>query len=343
MNKQELENYLNGSNSSFVIKSFNQMMEDAENTPDPKDLYMGLWAEGEIACLFAESNVGKSILAVQIVEHIGKEQPVLYVDCELLEKQVQLRYKNEETNIRHQFSEKCYRAEYSSNVLSDETQRLRDIEIGALALQAKVIVIDNLTALCNDSESGEAAGRFMLNLKQLQMKHKWAILVIAHTPKRLSRAPLTANDLAGSKKLFNLFDTVFALGKSYRDPNERYLKQLKYRRGEFLYTEDNVLVLHITKQEDGSLFLSDEGTATEAEMLQTGFLRSQGEVDRIYELRSCGYSYREIEKMTGVSRSKANKIMKYAAPSFATPTSTMDCDPFYEEEIIKEDLPLSCC
>ena len=48
------------------VTSANNAIEQASKAPMPKDLYKGLWREGELACLFADSNLGKSILAVQI-------------------------------------------------------------------------------------------------------------------------------------------------------------------------------------------------------------------------------------------------------------------------------------
>lgn len=42
-----------------------------------------LWYQGEVSCLFADSNLGKSLFAVQIAEQIAKRHRVLYLDAEL--------------------------------------------------------------------------------------------------------------------------------------------------------------------------------------------------------------------------------------------------------------------
>ena len=42
------------------IKTANKSVEDALKLPDPVDLYYGLLNDGEVACLFADSNAGKS-------------------------------------------------------------------------------------------------------------------------------------------------------------------------------------------------------------------------------------------------------------------------------------------
>lgn len=82
------------------IKTANQTILDAATRPNPKDLYHSLWYEGEVCCLFADSNLGKSIYAVQMADEIARDQKILYVDCELFDKQFQLRYLNPETILR---------------------------------------------------------------------------------------------------------------------------------------------------------------------------------------------------------------------------------------------------
>ena len=43
------------------IKTANRTVEDELKMPDPVDLYHGMLNEWEVACLFADSNAGKSI------------------------------------------------------------------------------------------------------------------------------------------------------------------------------------------------------------------------------------------------------------------------------------------
>lgn len=45
----------------------------------------------------------------------------------------------------------------------------------------------------------------------------WNLLIIAHTPKLNLSSPITQNDMVSIKKLYNFFDSVFAIGKSIRD------------------------------------------------------------------------------------------------------------------------------
>ena len=50
------------------IKTVNDTLLDASKEPDPEPLYDKLWYQGEVSCLFADSNIGKSLFAVQIAE-----------------------------------------------------------------------------------------------------------------------------------------------------------------------------------------------------------------------------------------------------------------------------------
>ena len=81
----------------FIAKTAKQWCEDAAKRPNPKSLWQNLWFADEVCCLFADTNVGKSILAVQIANEIAKNDKVLYFDFELTDKQFQRRYTNEET------------------------------------------------------------------------------------------------------------------------------------------------------------------------------------------------------------------------------------------------------
>jgi len=73
--------------------------------------------------------------------------------------------------------------------------------------QANIIIIDNVTYLNSATDKGDIAGKLMIKLTMLKVKHNLSILVLAHTPKRSLTKPITQNDLAGSKRLFNFFDS----------------------------------------------------------------------------------------------------------------------------------------
>ena len=296
----------------LTLKSANQTIEDASKRPDPEQLYLELWYEGEVCCLFADSNLGKSIFAVQMADEIALKHKVIYVDCELSDKQFQLRYCNPETNERHIFPDNLVRAEVNPYAIGAENYEdaiIRDIEAAAEKTGTKVIIIDNLTYLCNSSDKSVDAGIFMMKLMALKKKKDLSLLIIAHTPKRDLSSPITQNHLAGSKKLYNFFDSVFAIGMSAKDRNLRYVKQVKVRAGAFRYDAGNVLVYEIEKT-NGFLRFNFREFANEEEHLRH---RETPEVNdneaRILELSKQGLSCRKIADQVGLSKSMVNNII----------------------------------
>lgn len=187
---------------------------------------------------------------------------------------------------------------------------VQDIESAAIAHSVKIIIIDNLSWICNASEKGDAAGRLMVNLVRMKKKHGWSLLIIAHTPKRPLSSPIDQNTLAGSKKLINFFDSAFAIGRSAKDEALRYIKQIKIRNGSLEYGADNVIVADISK-ENGFLKFNHIGYAKEREHLKEVTEKDESdERSRILELHRQGRSQREIGRELGISASKVNRVLK---------------------------------
>lgn len=296
----------------LTIKTANRTIREAALRPNPDALYLTLWYEGEVCCLFSDSNLGKSILAMQIAAQIAERKKVLYFDFELSDKQFQLRYSDEQGNL-NTFPDNLYRVEInreSLDVSNFEDVIIGNIEQAALQTGAKVLIIDNLTYLCIASEKGDVAGALMFRLMALKKKHGLSMLILAHTPKRCLSNPITQNDLAGSKKLYNFFDSVFAIGKSAKDSNLRYIKQLKVRYGNYTYDSDNVIVSAIEKV-GAFLQFVNIGYATEKEHLKEPSEKDVSqEIENIKQLSGQGKSIREIAKELNISKSKVGRILK---------------------------------
>lgn len=296
----------------FTIKSANETLMEASQRPNPDTLWLSLWYEGECCCLFSDSNLGKSIYAVQIASDIARKQKVMYFDFELSDKQFQLRYTDDDGKL-FQFPDNLFRVEINKELINAECfedRLINDIEQAAKETNVRVFIIDNLTYLCVASEKGDAAGSLMMRLMALKRKYDLSMLIIAHTPKRPLTNPITANDLAGSKKLFNFFDSAFAIGRSAKDENLRYIKQLKCRYGEFQYDSNNVIVAQIEKVGAFTQFVP-MGYATEREHLRELSDKDLSkEKDRIKELSDNGLSYRNIANELGISLGKVQRALK---------------------------------
>lgn len=329
--KKILEQESSNFKSLFSIHTANQWLEKAKMRPAPKMLFDEFWFEGELCILFADTNVGKSILATQIADAIGKgqdignlrvgvdSQPIIYLDFELTDKQFEARYsvKEDDFFINHfSFSENLIRAEINPNNLlpsafnSFEEYLTFSIEHAVSQYESRVLIIDNLTYLKRETEKAKDALPLMKELKQLKSRFDLSILALAHTPKRDTSKPLSRNDLQGSKMLINFCDSAFAIGESVKDNSLRYLKQIKVRNAEAKYTTENILLCQIDKKENFLYF----------EFLEVGnerkHLRQLSETDRTWlineskKLYEQGCSQREIALKLGISAMTVNRYLK---------------------------------
>ena len=234
----------------FVMRRANEWIDLAKNCPVQERLFGDLWFENEIAVLFAETNAGKSILAVQIADSISsgipiepfglsaKAQIVVYFDFELSDKQFEARY-SIEGKEHYMFDSKLIRVEINPDAevpCGDYTQYICEaIEACITEVRAKVAIIDNITYLNDELEKAKDALPLMKMLKAIKKKHNLSFLILAHTPKRDKSRPLSKNDLQGSKMIINFVDSAFVIGESALGKDMRYIKHLKARNTSRMY------------------------------------------------------------------------------------------------------------
>jgi len=247
----------------FTIMSANLWIEQAKKRPIPKMLFGEFWFEGELSILFADTNLGKSVLAVQIGNSISLgsqilgfileslKQLILYFDFELNDKQFENRYSIEYKD-HYQFDNNFIRVEINPSAIIPDNLIFEDylaqsLEKSINETGAKILIIDNLTYLKAETEKARDALPLMKHLKALKNKYGLSILALAHTPKRDLSKPITRNDLQGSKMLINFCDSSFSIGESSHDKNIRYLKQIKARNTEIIYDTENVCVCQMSK------------------------------------------------------------------------------------------------
>ena len=311
----------------FTVKTADRWIEQAKTRPIPKMLFGEYWFEGELCILFADSNVGKSILAVQIGDSISKgmsiggfrleaeAQSIIYFDFELSEKQFETRY-SKDFEEHYSFSDNFYRAEINSDdsllhgFPSFEDYLNDSLEKAVVDTGAKVLIIDNLTYLRTENEKAKDALPLMKNLKSLKNKYGLSIMALAHTPKRDLSKPITGNDLQGSKMLMNFCDSAFSIGQSHKDKSTRYLKQIKSRNTEIIYDTENVCLCHLDKPHN---FLQFEflGFGSEQEHLRhfTENDKKQA-ISEVTELKKQGVPNTEIARRYGVSEGAIRKWIK---------------------------------
>ena len=325
---ENLENELNEGNENkglFTVMPANKWIEQAKTRPIPQMLFGELWFEGELCILFADTNLGKSILAVQIGKSISegqqingfrletKKQPVLYCDFELSDKQFENRY-SIKFEQHYNFDANFIRVEINPDASIPEKQSFEDylnysLERSIIDTGAKVLIIDNLTYLKTETEKAKDALPLMKHLKALKNKYGLSLLALAHTPKRDLSKPITRNDLQGSKMLINFCDSSFSIGESATDKNLRYIKQIKQRNTEQIYDAENVCVCQIEKPHN---FLQFEfiGFGSEREHLKQHTVKDTEKLkEKVLELSKQGRSLREIGAELGISHMNAKRIL----------------------------------
>lgn len=314
--------------TQIPVRTGNERIQAGLLSPEMFSILGSIWQSGELAILFGGTGSGKSILAVQIADKISRgeslndeflrnecgPQIILFFDFELSDKQFQVRYTpTGESKNAYQFSENLKFINISFGEIYDPKKNLSETVFTLIIskikeTKASVLIIDNITALSNqDNQDGNAAMEIMAFLDRLKREHSLSILVIAHTPKKYNYAPITISDLAGSAKIPNFADSVFAMGKSIKSSDYRYLIQVKFSRskGEE-FDANNVLTLFKLKDYN---FLKFEITGT---TIEKEHISDEGEDLRLtaISLKKQGMSVRAIEEKLKVSKSTVSNWTK---------------------------------
>lgn len=309
----------------FLVRTVDRWMEEARTEPVPKMLFSEFWFENELCILFSDTNLGKSVLAIQIGNSITSGRPitgfkmeaepqrVIYFDFEMTKKQLEVRY-TVDYDQHFKFNPLFFRAvidpdcDIPEDDVDFEQYLSRSLEHAIESFDAKVLIIDNLTYLRNETEKAKDALPLMKQLKSLKTRHGLSILALAHTPKRDKSKPITRNDLQGSKMLINFCDSAFAIGEGPGDKDLRYLKQIKQRNTGELYGADNVCLCLVNKPHN---FLQYEftGFGREWEHLKEPQEHDDSELyNQASELQKQGMSLRQIGDEMGISYSKVNQF-----------------------------------
>lgn len=145
---------------------------------------------GEMALLFGVAGVGKSLLAVQIADHLARGRPiagvemprrrfkVLYVDLILSEAQFRSRYSWDGAGNgrvgRYIFSQNLYRERPAENA-----DLAKWIEEMCSKHGFSVVFIDDLSAVSRSSDGTRETLRLMRDLKRLSLHRGLSVMVLA--------------------------------------------------------------------------------------------------------------------------------------------------------------------
>ena len=324
----QAQSRLRGSTALFDVHYADEWMTIAEGMPMPLMLFDSFWRQGELCILFADTNVGKSILAVQIADSISRgvaiegyrlevaAQPVAYFDFELSARQFQARYTCDYQDP-YPFSKNFHRAAIDPQVdyvehgfKSFEDFLYAQLELYVENTGLKVLIIDNLSYLNSENEKAKDAASLMRRLNRLKIEYKVSLLVLAHTPKRDQSQPISENHLQGSKAIANLCDSIFAIGTSHRDPHLRYIKQIKGRTDAKEYEGDNVVVCQIIKTNNFLHFSKMHCSPERDHLRETGDKEMGQQIASVKDLAAKGLSQREISAQLHVPLTTVNRYLK---------------------------------
>jgi RecA-family ATPase len=315
------------SKDAFIIKPAADWLHAPVARHEAATLFGDFWYQGELCIMFADTNVGKSILAVQIGDSLSRgeaipgfgaarpAEKVLYFDFELSAAQFAKRYSSD-MHGHYQFAPGFSRLVFNpdstgaSRFASYADYLNNAIENVVISTGARILIIDNITCLHSSTEAAASAVSLMSKLQAIKHRYSLSILVLAHTPKRNLAKPISRNDLQGSKMLINFADSAFAIGESQTNTGQRYLKQIKQRSGNQIYGADNVSLCRMVKPCN---FLHFEFTGNGPEsahlMHYTEQYRKTTE-DRIAYLHSQGQTLRAIAAKTGISYGTVFRLVK---------------------------------
>ncbi|MCC7308807.1 MAG: AAA family ATPase, partial [Acidobacteria bacterium] len=184
-------------------------------------LFDELWAKGELAILFGEPGIGKSLLAMQIADALTRGRPVveylkmpetplkvLYVDLVLNDAQFCSRYTREDADG------KARAYEFSEELIYDRPPEGADVaEWIRNAVEANpldIVIVDDLSVVSLTDDGTRERLHVLLELRRLSRVHGLSVLVLADSwPSGYELT--TEATLRRGRVLCNYADSVFTI------------------------------------------------------------------------------------------------------------------------------------
>jgi hypothetical protein len=316
------------------LRTMPERLADAKKLPKIQRLLGNIWCKGEVHILFGDNGTGKSVWATQIANALSKGectfsnlpnqagvQRVLFYDFELSDNQIIDRYTDDDGNVYPFNSNLTVDSwDFSEPYFTDSKVKLDKLIINKmkedlLEYKPDILIIDNITFLKTEAiQEAKVALELIKTLIRFKKEYPISILILAHTPKIKAGYPITNNDLAGSKHLSNLVDSISSIGVSATDKDIKYIKSIKCRSTEKEFDAGNVIMV---KQEKVGSFLQftylEQGN--EYELIKDPMKIKEEEINEevrneVINLHNQGLSCRKIAEQTGLSKSKVSRIIQ---------------------------------
>ena len=284
------------------------------------DLWHGLWYQGEMACLFGEPNVGKTILAMQIANVLSKRGlKTFYYDFENAAHQFKARYKTDKSDPNSSdgnYIVKPLNPNYS-NAKLDSRSVLEYIKKDFTTERAPVIIIDDITHLIGSGDQADV--RYVLNTLRSWTQHFLvSILVLAHSKRRKPSSLTTIDTLAGSFEFSYAFGSIFSLTRANQYNAEHnnithYIKHHKNRMGPVIYHDLNVITVKFGRDDDNGFLQFNDfySGGNERQLLRDYGYSTSDQINKaILQYKKLSFSTREIANIVGCSQSHVSRTIR---------------------------------
>ena len=129
---------------------------------------------------------------------------------------------------------------------------------------------------------------------------------------RFYRTVSLYDDLAGSAKLINFFDAGIAIARSAKDPNLRYVKQVKVRTGEYKYDSDNVILYKLQQIQGYTQFVFQDYVQESTQLREKNEFTEAEDLQELIDLKAQNKTVRQIADETGFSPTTVHRKLKKA-------------------------------
>lgn len=224
--------------------------------------------QGTFTTIFAPSNTGKSIFCYELAYRLAEGKSMFDGVPDFSNESgraLRVAYYDSETS-RSSAKARCTRRESDNLFFFTDTKRPLEEALAraclfTVFLRADVLIIDNRTTFCSDSQDTKSNVFMNDYLNAFSMRFGITVLVVAHTPKKGNdlTQPITLETLAGGHEIGDSSGNVIAL-KKCADGSGVYIKQLKSRDDEII---QGVHTFHIESGEGGGVNLIYDEYTTE--------------------------------------------------------------------------------